>query len=43
MRFVMAVVLSCLLVACADMPRGPGLGCTTAYQCEIQGYARAGN
>jgi hypothetical protein len=43
MRLIAALALACLMVACADIPRPPGPSCATPYECEIQGYARAGN
>ena len=42
MRLIVTAVLACLLAACSGTPQGPGLGCSTPYECEIQGYARAG-
>jgi hypothetical protein len=43
MRYVIASMVVCLLAACSGIPSAPALGCTTAYQCEVQGYARVGN
>ena len=40
MRPILAVLLACLLVACANLPPPPR-SCSTPQQCEIEGYARA--
>lgn len=43
MRTIIAATLACLLTACSGLPPTPGPTCSTAYECEIQGYANAGN
>lgn len=43
MRNIIAATLACLLTACSGLPPTPGPTCSTAYECEIQGYANAGN
>lgn len=44
MRLVIAAaaMAACLLAACSDVPRVTGPACSSAYECEIQAYARAG-
>jgi hypothetical protein len=40
MRYV-AAAMACLLVACSGLPPSTGSSCTTAYECEIEAYAKA--
>ena len=41
MRYVIPAMLACLLlVACTSPATIKGPSCTTAYQCEIEGYLK---
>ena len=40
LRYVIPAMLACLLVACASPPPSGGPSCTTAYQCEVEGYLK---
>ena len=40
MRYVIPAMLACLLVACTSPATIRGPSCTTAYQCEIEGYLK---
>jgi len=41
MRYVVATLLACLLAACSGLPQAPVSTCSSAYQCEIEAYAKA--
>jgi len=40
MRHVVTATLACLLVACTSPATIKGPSCTTAYQCEVEGYLK---
>lgn len=41
MRNLLVVTLTSLLVGCAGIPTPPSAKCSTVYECEIEGYAKA--
>ena len=40
MRYVIGAMVVCMLVACTSPATIRGPSCTTAYQCEIEGYLK---
>ena len=40
MRYVIAAMLACLLVVCTSPATMKGPSCTTAYECEVEGYLK---
>ena len=40
MRYVIAVMLACLLAACTSPATIKGPSCTTTYECEVVGYLK---
>ncbi|MBS1177026.1 MAG: hypothetical protein H6R06_1438 [Proteobacteria bacterium] len=40
MRYVIAAMLACLLVACGTPEPVRGATCSTKYECEIEAYSR---
>ena len=41
LRYVIATMVVCLLVACSGLPSAPSRTCTTPYECEIEAYSKA--
>jgi hypothetical protein len=41
MRYVIAAMVACVLVACSGLPPAPANTCSTKYECEIEMYQRA--
>jgi hypothetical protein len=41
MRYIIAAMVACLLVACSGLPPAPANTCSTKYECEIEMYQRA--